>query len=178
MITQRQIEIANVLLGTGLVNSVYHSVELLEDEKGIKYPGYKMGAEQFYVGPDDEKKMYAYIRQNGPTLKVDERLEGSCSKMYKMSSPQRVVIFQDHVKDNFDGMIKRFLAVGFLKDVTLVSFNNNLPQLLRQEAKVGDFKYDSTTFYLAIDLQVKFWISGHLCNDEDLCTVHPNPICS
>ena len=93
MITEKQIEIANVLLATG-INAVYHSVELVEDDKGVKFPAYKMGSEQYYVGPDDTKKMFAYIRTSGQVYTSRNDAEGSCSKMYTMSAPHRIVIFQ------------------------------------------------------------------------------------
>lgn len=177
MITEKQIEIANALIATGLVNSVYHSAELVEDEKGIRFPAYKIGAEQIYIGPDDTKKMFAYIRSAGPATRAEEGREGSCSKMYRIQAPHRVVIFQDRVKENFDALISNLLSLTFLKDVTLVSYNNNSFQLGKQESPIGSFAFDATTFYLAIDILIKVWIFPNLCKD-DSCIVHPNPICS
>lgn len=176
MITEKQIEIADVLLSTGLIDKVYHSCELVEDEKGVKFPAYKVGDEQFYVGPDDGKKMFAYIRSNGAASTSRNLLEGSCAKMYTVNVPHRVVIFQDHVKDNFDAIIQKLLRVSFVKDVSLISFNNNAFQLAKQESPIANFAFDATTFYLAIDVQIKITLRGSQC-DEDACIVHPNPIC-
>lgn len=175
MVTEKQIEIAQKLLSNNLVNKVFHSVELVEDDKGVKYPAYKVGNEQYYVGPDDTKQMFAYIRTNGAARVSNTTLEGSCSKMYTMNVPTRVVIFQDHNKEDFDALIRRMLVVGFLKDVDLVGYNNNSFQLGKQESQIGKFAFDSTTFYLAIDLIIKVNLRGSEC-ESDKCIVYPNPI--
>lgn len=174
MITEKHIQIANTLLGKG-INAVYHSAELISDDKGVKFPAYKIGNEQFYIGPDDTKGMFAYIRQSGATNKIKEDFIGGCSKMYRISSPTRIVIFQDHVKEDFDVLARKMLAVAFLKDVSLVSFNYNAFELAKQESPIGDFAFDATTFYLAIDVQIKLWLTIDNCDVND-CIVYPNPI--
>jgi hypothetical protein len=176
MITEKQIEIANVLLSTGLVDKVYHSCELVEDEKGAKFPAYKVGDEQYYVGPDDSKKMFAYIRANGQATTARIGMEGSCAKMYTVNAPHRIVIFQDHVKEDFDALVRQLLKVAFIQNISLISFNNNAFQLGKQESPIGKFAFDATTFYLAIDVQIKLQLRGSEC-DSDTCIVHPNPIC-
>lgn len=176
MITEKQTEIADVLLATGLIEKVYHSCELVEDEKGVKFPAYKIGNEQYYIGPDDSKKMFAYIRANGPAYTSRNLLEGSCAKMYNVSAPHRIVIFQDHCKEDFDALARQLLKVGFIKDIALTSFSNNAFQLARQESPIGNFAFDATTFYLAIDVTIKLQLRGSEC-DNDTCIVHPNPIC-
>jgi hypothetical protein len=175
MITEKQIEIANKLIATGLVNKVYHSAELVVDSAGIKYPAYKVGAEQFYVGPDDTQLMYAYIRPNGTAQVTDQKPE-SCGKLYKMAAPYRIVVFKDKEAGNFDALIQRLLIASFVKDVSLVSFTNDAFKLAQQESHMGDFAFDATTFYLAIDVKIFFWLSEKQCA-EDACIIHSNPIC-
>ena len=177
MITEKEIEIAKALIGTGLINEVFHSVELVEDKTGVKFPAYQKGNEQYYVGPDDSKSRFAYIRQTGPVKPVDLTMEGSCSDLTKLSVPLRIVVFKDHEYENHDALIQRLLSFTFLKDVKLVSFNNNAFQLGKQESPVGDFAFDATTFYLAIDISARIWISAKMCA-EDPCALHPNPICN
>lgn len=177
MITEKQIEIANVLLATGIVQSVYHSAELVADEKGLKFPAYKIGNEQFYIGPDDTKKMFAYIRQTSAAVRIREDMLGGCYKLYRIYAPHRIVIFQDHVKEDFDLLSRKMLAASFLKDVSLVSFNNNAFELAKQESPIGQFSFDATTFYLAVDLQIKLTLTIDNCI-TDTCIVYPNPICS
>lgn len=177
MITERQIEIANVLIATGIVQSVYHSVELVpDDKKGAAFPVYKIGTEERYCGPDDSKKMFAYIRKLSSVTRLREDLMGSCSKSYKLSCPHRIVIFQDHTEEDFDSLIKKLLKVAFIKNVSLVSFNNNAFDLAKQESPLGDFSFDATTFYLAIDVQIKIELLIDNCQSND-CITYPNPIC-
>lgn len=178
MITEKQIEIAKALINTGLVNSVYHSVELVEDDKGsgkAMFPAYKIGNEQFYIGPDDSKKMFAYIRLAGSSQTSKSDFIGGCTKIYSMQAPCRIVVFQDHLKDNFDTIIRKLLLVGFVKDVSLLGFTNNAFHLAKQESPLGKFAFDATTFYLAIDVQIKFLLTPDSCV-QDYCSVHPNPI--
>jgi len=174
MITEKQIEIAGVLNAVG-VGTVFHSCELIEDDKGVKFPAYKIGNEQYYVGPDDTRKMFAYIRSLGAATRVREDKEGSCAKMYLMQAPCRIVVFQDHTSQDFDSLIRRLLKVTFISNVSLISFNNNAFQLGKQESPIGKFAFDATTFYLAIDVLIKFWIFPNQCEDES-CPVYPNPI--
>jgi hypothetical protein len=177
MIVEKQIEIARKLIATGLVNNVYHSVEIVRDEKEEKYPAYKQGAEQFYIGPDDSKLMYGYIRQNGTVQVVDQKMESGCSKIYKVSAPHRVVVFKDKEAGNFDALVQQLLFCVFVKDVVLVSFTNDAFKLAQQESPMGDFAFDATTFYLAIDVKISVWLTERQCK-EDSCIIHSNPICN
>ena len=175
MITEKQIEICQALVDTRLIDSAYHSVELVEGKEGVKFPAYKIGDEQYYIGPEDKRKMFAYIRQSGPSIASDRRQESSSGKLYRMMAPHRIVIFQDRFKGDKDSLITRFLRVGFMQDVNLISFNNNSFQLGKQESPIGDFAFDATTFYLAIDIQIHFWLFPSQC-DAELCNTFPNPI--
>lgn len=176
MITEKQIEIAKELLATGLVKEVYHSVEIIETKDGPKVPAYARGSEQYYVGPDDSKGMFAYIRKTGPVKPANAEPMGSCSGMYKLAVPLRIVVFQDNVKEDHDSLIQRLLAFTFLSGVDLLSFTSNAFQLGKQEAPVGAFEFDATTFYMAIDVSAKIRITQTMCK-EDTCIAHPNPIC-
>lgn len=176
MITEKQIEIAMELIGTKLVNKVFHSVELVESEKG-KFPAYKIGAEEYYVGPDDTRGRFAYIRQSGSAQTVREDAVGSCSRMYKLRVPMRIIIFKDREEKNHEAITNKFLRIAFLKDVSLVAYSTNAFALAKQESSIGDYAFDARTFYLAIDIYVKFQLLQNDC-DEDLCLTHSNPICS
>lgn len=176
MITEFEIDIAESLIATGLVNEVYHSVELIEDKTGAKFPAYQKGNEQFYIGPDDSLGRFAYIRQTGPAKAANIDLQGSCSGMAKLAVPLRVVVFKDNEKENHDALLQRLLAFTFMKNVNLVSFTSNSFQLGKQESPVGEFAFDATTFYVAIDVIVNIIITATMCKD-DTCKLYPNPIC-
>lgn len=173
--TEQQIKLATLLLSTGIVEEVYHSVTLFADEKGDKYPVYAKGAEEFYIGPNDKKKRFAYIRGTGPVMKGDEVMEGSEKKMYHLSAANRIVVFNDHEKEDFDYLIKKLLLPVFTDNISLLSYQHNAFQLAKQESPLGNFRFDATTFYLAIDVQVRWWIDSKYCDDEP-CIIHANPI--
>lgn len=175
MIVEKQIEIAKMLLETKLVSNVYHSVELFENDKG-KFPVYKQGAEQFYVGPDDAKQMFAYLRQTAPAqVRIEEKL-GSSEKMYWLQVPTRIVVFKDHEERDFDILTRQFLKPVFKPNISLVAFNGNAYQLAEQESPMGDFAFDATTFYLAIDVMIRIRVTSDDC-EVDNCIVYPNPVC-
>lgn len=176
MITAQQIALAKILLSTNLVDEVYHSVTLHADDKGDKYPVYAKGGEEYYIGPTDKKKRFAYIRQTGPVMKGQEQKEGSEKKMYRLSSANRIVVFNRSEKEDFDSLIKKLLRPCFNEDVSLISYQHNPFQLAKQESPVGEFVFDATTFYLAIDVTLSWWVDEKDC-DDSACIVNPNPIC-
>ena len=176
MMTAQQISLANMLLATGVVGEVFHSVTLHADDKGEKYPVYAKGAEEFYIGPNDKKDRFAYIRQTGPVTKGDEVLEGSEMKMYRLSAANRIVVFKDREKEDFDSLIKKLLAPVFAESISLISYQHNAFALAKQESPIGNFAFDATTFYLAIDVSIRWWITADECAD-DRCVIYPNPVC-
>lgn len=176
MITEKQIEIAQALINTGLVDKVFHSVELVEDKQGVKFPAYAIGAEQSYVGPDDVMGRFAYIRQIGVLKNSADELAGSCTGLTSLSVPLRIVVFKDHEKGNKDALLQKLLSFTFIKGITLQSVSTNAFQLGKQESVLGKFAFDATTFYVSIDVTVKLLLSSKMCED-DTCIVHPNPIC-
>ena len=177
MMTEQQIALAKLLIATGVVDRVYHSVKLHADEAhSNKYPVYAKGAEEFYIGPDDKKNRFAYIRQTGPVTKGEERLESSEQKMYFLLAPNRIVVFKDREKENVDRLIRKLLATCFTENISLVSYQHDAFKLAKQETPIGNFSFDATTFYLAIDVQIRWWIDAKDCEEES-CIVYPNPIC-
>lgn len=176
MIVDIQKDIADALIKTGLIKKVYHSVQLIEDKKGVKFPAYKVGDEQFDLVPDDSKDRLCYIRQTGKLVTDQVSLEGSCSSLYKMKVPLRIVVFKDHEKDDFESITLKLLTATFLKNINLASVSNNAYELGRQECPVSDFNFDATTFYIAIDVIAKFSINSNMC-EIPACIVHPNPFC-
>lgn len=175
MITEQQIKLAQLLLSTGVVSEVFHSVILYADENGDKFPVYAKGAEQYYIGPDDKKGRFAYIRQTGPVMKGNEVLEGSEKKMYLLSSANRIVVFKDRETENVDSLVRKLLKPCFSDFVSLSSYQHNAFQLEKQESPIAKFAFDATTFYVAIDVVIRWWASEEDC--EEPCITYPNPIC-
>lgn len=178
MITEKQIEIGKMLLETRLLNSFYHSVVLALDEKAnAMFPVYRQGNEEKYIGPDDTKGRFAYIRQSGPVSKLEERFETSDQKLYKLAAPCRIVVFNDHEENDFEELIRKMLAPVFRSDVSLTSYSCDAFKLAQQESPIGDFAFDATTFYLAIDIRIIWLLNAKDCDDVQ-CITYPNPICS
>lgn len=177
MIQDVQIQIAKKLIATGLVQEVYHSVELYENESGKLFPVYSEGAEQIYIGPDDTKGRFAYIRQTGPAITTDTFKEGSESKYYKLSYPLRIVVFKDNEKENFDWLQKKLISFAFMPHVFLQAISNDAFKLGKQESPIGNFNFDATTFYIAIDVKATIVVGESIC-EENNCITTPNPICS
>jgi hypothetical protein len=175
MIVDRQIEIAKMLLEIGLVSSVFHSVELHQSDKGT-FPVYKKGTEEYYVGPDEKRQMFAYIRQTGASQTRTEEKLGSSDKMYWMQVPTRIVVFKDHEERDFDLLTRQFLKPVFKPMISLVSFTNDSNLLAEQESSMGDFSFDATTFYLAIDVLIRMRLTKDDCEVNN-CIAYPNPIC-
>lgn len=176
MIVDKQIEVAKILLSTNLLKQVYVDVELLQNDKGVKYPVYKTGNEQFYIGPDDTKDLFGYIRQTTPVNTIAEKNEGSCKKLYKLGIPSRIVVFKDHEERDFDTLISQLLKPIFSSFTSLISINRNAFQLAQQESPIGDFAFDATTFYCAIDVMLSTWISDTICEVNN-CLIYQNPVC-
>jgi hypothetical protein len=177
LIQEFQIEIAKKIIDTGLVDAVFHSVGLYENESGQMFPVYAMGAEQIYIGPDDTKGRFAYIRQTGPAKSIETIKDGSCSKTYKMAYPLRIVIFKDNEDLSFYWLQKKLLSFAFMPNINLQSITNDAFKLGKQESPIGSFNFDATTFYIAIDVIATIIINEEVCEEEN-CIVHPNPICS
>jgi len=176
MIIEKQIEIAKALVATGLIHKVWHSVELIEDKNGIKFPAYSINGEQFYIGPKDTLHRFAYIRQMGVLKNNGNELVGGCSEFSTLSVPLRIVIFKDREKENHNALLQRLIKFTFIKGIKLRSISTNAFQLAKQESPIGDFAFDATTFYASIDVIAKIIISEKMCS-EDICITHLNPIC-
>jgi hypothetical protein len=171
-----QLQIAQAILATGLVPTVYHSCELVRNlETGRTFPGYKVGADYMYVGNDDTQAMYAYIRSNGDAPSVPLKLT-SCARQYEISTPLRVVFYHD-VEDRDQHYLQTKLATfTFLTNVTLQRIIVDKFRLAKEENTINDPKFDGKVFYLAFDIIVKTVLLPDDCA-ADACEIFPNPIC-
>lgn len=176
MIAEKYIALAKLILQSNIVKKVYHSVELVSNDKEIKFPVCKNGERDVYVGPDDSGIFFAYIRQTGPAINAETKKEGSEKNSYLLQVPTRIVYFMDNEERNFDSLTTKLLNIAFAPGVTLIRYDNNAYTLAAQESPIGNFSFDEKTFYLAIDINLKFWINQSKC-EIDNCIIHTNPIC-
>lgn len=176
MTTAQQIIIANKILETGLVTAVYHSCQRLRDEQSQRFfPVYQKGAELPYVGIDDAKGLFAYIRSNGDMVAKVSRV-GSCLNTYDMSAPLRVVFFNDHERRNFEYLVLQLSAFTFMPGLALTRIITDAQQLLRDEQPTFNHNFDGGTFYVAFDITINFLLLPNDCEQKP-CEVQPNPIC-
>lgn len=175
MTIKKQIEIATVILNTGLVKNVFHSCQLLKDENSqTLYPAYPIGAEYSYAGIDDTKGLFAYIRTSGDIISVPLKLQ-SCSHSYTMTAPMRVVFFNDNEDRNQEELIRQLGTFTFLQGVSLTRIIVDKYRLVREESQLFRERFDGKTFYAAFDVIVTFILLPSDC-ETDTCIVHPNPL--
>jgi hypothetical protein len=176
MTTNAQIEIANKILETGLLTKVYHSCQALRDEVSQKFlPVYRKGAQLPYVGIDDTKGFFAYIRANGDMTAKISRV-GSCENAYDIVAPFRVVFYNDKERRSFEHLIAQLSVFTFLPIVKLNRIINDAGRLLKEEQPNYNANFDGQTFYVAFDITVSFVLLPNTC-EQDLCTVYQNPVC-
>lgn len=176
MTIKLQQEIAQAILATGLVPTVYHSCELVRNlENGRTFPAFKQGADYVYVGMDDTKGMYAYIRSNGDAPSVPLKLT-SCARQYEISTPLRVVFYNDRDDRDQHYLQTKLATFTFLTNVTLQRIIVDKFRLAKEENTINDPKFDGKVFYLAFDIIVKTVLLPDDCA-ADACETFPNPIC-
>jgi hypothetical protein len=175
MTTDLQIEMAKQILASGLVTNVYHNSQLIRDQADSQlYPAYQVGEEFLYVGVDDTKGLFCYIRTNGDLAGLPLKV-ASCARSYDMNAPLRVVFFNDHEERNHEQLITQLSKLTFLTGVTLQRIITDKYRLAKEESPLGRIKLDGNTFYVAFDVLAHFVLLPSTCEPTP-CIVHPNPI--
>lgn len=176
MTTDLQLQIARHIIGTGLVHSMFHSCELIKDvENRTLHAAYKQGAEYIYVGIDDQKALYGYIRTNGDANSVPLKIT-SCRRSYDVDTPLRVVFYNDQEDRDHEWLTTKLASFTFLTGVTLQRVIVDKFRLQREESDVQDPNFDGRIFYVAFDIVVNTILLPSDCAVNN-CPVHPNPIC-
>ncbi len=176
MTTDLQIRIAQHIIATGLVTTMYHSCELIKDsEQRVLQPAYKQGAEYLTVGIDDQQGLFGYIRSNGDIASVPLKLY-SCRNTYEISAPLRVVFYHDQEARDHDWLTSRLASFTFLQDVALQRVILDKFRLQKEESDVQDPNFDGRIFYVAFDIVVNALLLPSDCA-VPVCPAHVNPIC-
>lgn len=175
MTTEKQIAIANEILATGMVEKVFHNCQLLKNEESqTLYPVYQRGADFIYSGLDDTIGLFAYIRTNGDMSGVPMKIQ-SCGRDYSMTSPLRVVFFNDNETRNHEELIRQLASFTFMQNVTLQRIITDKFRLVREESPLFRESFDGKTFYIAFDIAVTFILLPSDC-EKKTCIAHPNPL--
>ncbi len=175
MTTEKQIEIANAILASGIVTQVFHSCKMLRDDSIGLYPAYQKGEEFVYTGIDDAKGLFGYIRENGD-MSGEEFKVASCSRSYEMTAPLRVVFFSDNEKRNHEELLAQLTKFTFMSKVTLVRIITDKFRLKQEESPLFRESFGGNTFYVAFDVSVSFVLLPNTCEPASACITHPNPI--
>lgn len=150
---------------------VYHSVEIFTNDKDEKLPVVSSDYD-IVLAPTDQRETI-YIRRNGDDEVVDDLKLTSCGKAYKMRSSLRIVFFKDHAKQHnkiLSQLMQSVLINGTkLKGVIRDKFK------LQKDESTGDYKFDESTAYFAIDIYALWHLIPDTC-DDDFCIELENPL--
>lgn len=167
-------EIISFLSNNILVNfdEVYHSAEIITNDKGIRQPAISLNDEWISLAPTDQKETI-YIRRNGDDEVVEDLKLSSCSKSYKMRTALRIVFFRDHAKNHGQILsnLMQSVLIGFTK---LKSITRDKWKLKKEESS-GDYNFGATTAYFAIDIYAIWHLQADTCG-EDFCEDIINPL--
>jgi hypothetical protein len=165
------------LLETGLVSSVFHSVQIKETETE-RFPAFPLANGDFqYVGLDDSKIMNCYIRQveDLRVIKVD-RISSNQNE-YDCRIAHRAVFFNDNETRNTDDLLNTFIQLAFLPGTILTRVIVDPDKLQQLESKIDGFEFSSNSFYCAVDFDILLRLQKNNCKIEITCSNVPNPYC-
>lgn len=163
------------LLGNNLTNyfnEVFHSAEIVTNDKQEKYPGTSINDEWTDLSPTDTKEI-VYIRRNGDDEVMEDLKMSSCVKSYKMRSSLRIVFFRDHAKKHNEILSKLMQAV-LIGGTKLKSIIRDKWKLQKDESS-GNYNFGATTAYFAIDIYALWNLIPDTCG-EDFCVDIENPL--
>lgn len=160
---------SNILL---FFDEIYHSAEIIVNDKNIKQPMISLGDEWISLAPSDQKETI-YIRRNGDDEVMEDLKLGGCVKSYKMRSSLRIVYFKDHVK-NHSEILSKLMQSVLVNGTKLKSIIRDKFKLLKDESS-GDYNFGASTAYFAIDIYANWTLTPSTC-EEDFCEDLENPL--
>lgn len=166
-------EVISLLANNILVSfdEVFHSAEIVTNDKGIKMPVVSLEDEWISIVPTDQKETI-YIRRNGDDEATELKI-GSCAKSYSMRTPLRVVFFKDHAKGH-NKIISELMQAVLVGGTKLIRIVQDKWKLLKDESS-GEYNFGATTAYFAIDIYALWTLTADTC-DQDYCVDIINPL--
>lgn len=167
-------EVIQNLSAAILVNfdQVYHSAEVVINDKGVKFPAINQLDEWIDLSPTDQRETI-YIRRNGDDEVSEDLKTGSCSKSYKMRTHLRIVFFKDHAKKHAEILSKLMQSV-LIGSTKLNRIIQDKWKLQKDESS-GQFNFGANTAYFAIDIYALWTLIGETC-EQDFCLEIENPL--
>jgi hypothetical protein len=167
--TETILNLSNSLLQS--FDEVFHSVEIIQNDKGEKLPAYPLEDEYIDVVFSDTKET-VYVRRNGDD-EAEELKIGSCVKSYKMRTPVRIVYSQDQAKDHNTILFKLMQSVLIggtkLKGIVRDKFK------LQKEESTARLRLGATSAYFAVDVYVFWQLLPDNC-EQEICLTLENPL--
>lgn len=166
-------EIIQVLASNILVyfDEVYHSAEIITNDKGIKMPVISREDEWISLVPTDQRETI-YIRRNGDDDVTENLRLSSCANAYRIRTPLRIVYFQDHVKKQAE-IISNILQSVLIRGTKLNKVIRDKWKLQKDESS-GTYNFGATTAYFAVDIYVMWDLITDTCDFD--CIEIDNPL--
>lgn len=163
------------LIANNLASSfdqVYHSAEIIVNDKGDRLPAIPKDDQWTHLVPDDRKEIL-YIRRAGDD-EVDSELRlGTCIKSYKMRSNLRIVYFKDHAECHNE-IVSKLMQAILIQNTRLRNVSRDKWKIAKDESS-GDYQFGATTAYFAIDISAIWELVPEEC-DENYCPDFDNPL--
>ncbi len=170
-------EIITNLFASKLVSKVYHDV-FIRQEGAQRMPVYRSGNEFGYIGIDDSKSLYCYVRQIGDATNAKTELVGSSQKLFNIKAPFRFVFFNAYESRSFDDLNQAILNISFANNVDLIRFITDSDQLQNLEGTIRGFQLSAKSYYVGLDLSILLKLTEDNCGIEISCNGLSNPICN
>ncbi len=153
-------------------DEVYHSAEIIVNDKNLKLPAVPVNDEWIDLSPADQKET-VYIRRNGDDEVFEDLKIASCVKSYRMRSNLRIVYFADHVKKHNE-IISKLLQAVLIQNTKVKSMIRDKWKLQKEESS-GDYSFGASTAYFAIDIYAIWDLVPDNC-PQDFCLDITNPL--
>jgi CRISPR/Cas system CMR subunit Cmr6 (Cas7 group RAMP superfamily) len=153
-------------------DEVFHSVQIIQNDKGEKLPAYPLEDEYLDVVFSDTKET-VYIRRNGDDEAIEDLKIGSCVKSYKMRTPVRIVYSKDFATDHNTILFKLMQSVLIggtkLKGIVRDKFK------LQKEESTARLRLGASSAYFAVDVYVFWQLLPDNC-EQEICKTLENPL--
>jgi hypothetical protein len=153
-------------------DEVYHSAEIVINDKNEKFVGVAKNDDWIKLSPTDQKETL-YIRRNGDDQIYEELRITSCSKSYKMRSQLRIVYYKQQAEKHEEILFKLMQSI-LIQGTKLDKIIRDKNKLFKDESS-GNYSFGPKTCYFGIDVFVIWQLSDNSC-EQDFCTTIDNPL--
>jgi hypothetical protein len=153
-------------------DEVYHSAEIILNDKGERMPAIPVQDEYIDLVFSDQKETI-YIRRNGDDEVMEELKISSCAKAYKMRTPLRIVYSKDHAPNHTDIIFKLMQSV-LVSGTKLKGIVRDKWKLQKDES-TAKLNLGATSAFFAIDIYAIWQLIEDNC-EQDGCVDIENPL--